>query len=396
MAPAGAGHGDAPRRSARPRPPRGPDGPAVAVAIFGESYLPYLSGVTVATEALADGLRAAGHRVLLAVPRPRSGAADMRRERPGPGPRCVWLPSYQGPPPALPTTGCRGPFPPRALRAARARPPDIVHAQSPFVSGLMARRVAGRRVRRWSSPTTPGSPTTATTSGRWPVPAVGPDGDVPAQLLGRLRRARGAGCDWPSSSTTASRAARGAVGRSCARSRPGIDVGRLRALAPVDPRPIGRLGAATAVVVVSVGRLAREKSVDLLRRGVRHGRGRAILGLRLLLVGGGPLRDESAGGRAARPTCRTECISPAAVPRLEALALARGRRPVLPSPLAPRPRGSSWRRHWPWACRSCALQGPGVERFGPRRRRRHGRCARQSRPRERQAPRCGDGRPCAS
>ena len=43
---------------------------ALRVAIFGESYLPYLSGVTIATDVLARGLTEAGHRVLLVVPRP--------------------------------------------------------------------------------------------------------------------------------------------------------------------------------------------------------------------------------------------------------------------------------------------------------------------------------------
>ena len=40
------------------------------VAIFGESYLPYLSGVTIATDALARGLMEAGQQVLLVMPRP--------------------------------------------------------------------------------------------------------------------------------------------------------------------------------------------------------------------------------------------------------------------------------------------------------------------------------------
>ena len=44
------------------------------IVIFGESYLPYLSGVTVSTEALARGLRAAGHEVLLVVPMPARSA----------------------------------------------------------------------------------------------------------------------------------------------------------------------------------------------------------------------------------------------------------------------------------------------------------------------------------
>ena len=57
------------------------------VAIFGESYLPYLSGVTVSTETLARGLRAAGHEVLLVAPRPAGGAEPPGAGAPGPSPR---------------------------------------------------------------------------------------------------------------------------------------------------------------------------------------------------------------------------------------------------------------------------------------------------------------------
>jgi hypothetical protein len=47
------------------------------VAIFTETYLPYLSGVTVSTEALARGLGRAGHDVLLVAPRPRREEGEM-------------------------------------------------------------------------------------------------------------------------------------------------------------------------------------------------------------------------------------------------------------------------------------------------------------------------------
>ena len=61
------------------------------VAIFGESYLPYLSGVTVSTDALARGLAGAGHEVLLVVPRP-SGAPIAEPE----GIDVAWLPAASG------------------------------------------------------------------------------------------------------------------------------------------------------------------------------------------------------------------------------------------------------------------------------------------------------------
>ena len=104
------------------------------VAIFGESYLPYLSGVTVSTEALARGLRAAGHEVLLVVPRPADGAEPGTAGAPGPDPQFAWLPSFQVPGPA--PAGYRVPLrvSSPALRAAATFDPQIVHAQSPFTS----------------------------------------------------------------------------------------------------------------------------------------------------------------------------------------------------------------------------------------------------------------------
>ncbi|HEX5579638.1 MAG TPA: glycosyltransferase, partial [Candidatus Limnocylindria bacterium] len=114
------------------------------VAIFGESYLPYLSGVTVSTETLARGLRAAGHSVLLVAPRPAHGEEPPGAGAPGPPPAYAWLPSYQPPTPAPAGYRMPWPVPSDALRAARDFAPQVVHANSPFVSGLMARRIAQR------------------------------------------------------------------------------------------------------------------------------------------------------------------------------------------------------------------------------------------------------------
>ncbi|HEX9737735.1 MAG TPA: glycosyltransferase, partial [Candidatus Limnocylindria bacterium] len=111
------------------------------VAIFGESYLPHLSGVTVSTETLARGLGALGHQVLLIVPRPRSGSDPGTAGAPGPDPEVAWLPSYHLPP-APPGYRTPVPLPSAALRRAVAFAPDVVHANSPFSSGIMARAVA--------------------------------------------------------------------------------------------------------------------------------------------------------------------------------------------------------------------------------------------------------------
>ena len=113
------------------------------IVIFGESYLPYRSGVTVSTETLARGLAARGHEVLLVVPRParseQPGTAGAR----GPEPTMAWLPSVH-PPSAPPGYRVPMPVPSAALRQAEAMEPDIVHANSPFTAGVMARALARR------------------------------------------------------------------------------------------------------------------------------------------------------------------------------------------------------------------------------------------------------------
>ena len=107
------------------------------VAIFAESSLPYLSGVTISTDILVRGLAAAGHQVLLVAPRPADAATNDATD-------VAWLASYQMP--RIVPAGYRMPWPlpSGALRVAERFRPEVVHAQSPFVSGVMARRLARR------------------------------------------------------------------------------------------------------------------------------------------------------------------------------------------------------------------------------------------------------------
>src|SRR3989442_2463445 len=104
-------------------PPRG-------VAIFAEPYLPYLSGVTVSTEALARGLGGAGHDVLLVAPRPEHGRAPGSAGASGPEPRVAWLPSFQLPGPAPAGYPVPWPVPSAPLRATERFQPLLVHAPS--------------------------------------------------------------------------------------------------------------------------------------------------------------------------------------------------------------------------------------------------------------------------
>ncbi len=296
----------------------------LTVAVFGESYLPYLSGVTVATEALARGLTAAGHHVILAVPRPAAPAGTSPSPASagggGPDPDMAWLPSYQPPPPAPP--GYRMPWPlgSRSLAAVRAARPDVVHAQSPFVSGIMAMRIA-RRV---------GAPLVLTHHTRFGDYRhyLGPVAGPGAAALGAYLRTYERACAAivaPASDLAAE--IRATLGSPTAGTSPlvraiptGLDVDRLRALRPVDPRP-GASWPAETVVAVSVGRLAREKRTDLLLDAFEAA-AESDRRLRLLLIGDGPLRAELERRVAAGLAGRVHLAG--RLPRLEALALAAG------------------------------------------------------------------------
>ncbi len=288
------------------------------IAIFGESYLPYLSGVTVSTEALARGLGAAGHEVLLVVPAPRHGATPGTAGALGPDPRVAWLPSLQLPGPAPAGYRVPWPIPSAALRAAVAFDPEIVHAQSPFVSGLMARRVA-RRV---------GAPLVFTHHTRFGDYRhyLGPLAGPGAALVAAYLRSYWSGCAAvvaPGSDLAAE------IGdRLAGRRRPlvraiptGIEVAAIRAMTPRDARALAGWSADTQVVA-ALGRLAPEKSVDLLLEAFAAAAA-DLPALRLLLVGGGP-SEETLRRRADAPDLAGRVHLSGQLPRHEALALVKG------------------------------------------------------------------------
>jgi glycosyltransferase involved in cell wall biosynthesis len=66
----------------------------------------------------------------------------------------------------------------------------------------------------------------------------------------------------------------------------GIDVGAIAAISPIDPRPLAGWRA-DAVVIASLGRLAPEKSVEVIVEAFAP-LARKHSALRLLLIGGGP------------------------------------------------------------------------------------------------------------
>jgi len=285
------------------------------IAIFTESYLPYLSGVTVSTEALARGLAEAGHQVLLVAPRPARGVQVGSGGASGPEPRIAWLPSIQLPPPA--PRGYR--VPARLWSTTRretvAFEPDLVHTQSPFVAGWMARQVAAQT----------GAPLVFTHHTRFGDYGhyLGPLAKPGRALLdAHLRRfwARCAAVVAPGSDL-----ADEIRGRLLAGSRPlvawiptGIEVGAIRAIPAVDPR-LDTGWPTESVVVASLGRLAREKSVDAVLDAFAAA-ARVEPRARLIFIGGGPRRDAlSARSRALGLSDRVHFTG--TMPRRDALAL---------------------------------------------------------------------------
>ena len=294
------------------------DGPPLRVAIFGESYLPYLSGVTVSTETLARSLRGGGHEVLLLAPRPPDGAGPGTAGASGPEPSYAWLPSYQAPPPAPPGYRMPWPIPSVALRRARAFAPDVVHAQSPFVSGLMARRTA-RRV---------DAPLVFTHHTRFGDYRhyLGPLAAAGAGALDAYLRAYWAGC--AAVIAPGSELASEIRERLAGRRRPtvrviptGVEVAAIQAMSARDVRAENGWPP-DAVVVASLGRLAAEKDVGVLVEAFALAAADDER-LRLLLVGGGPSRDAVAE-RVARTDLAGRVALTGPLPHSDALAMIRG------------------------------------------------------------------------
>ena len=291
---------------------------SLRIAIFGESYLPYLSGVTVSTEALARGLGAAGHEVLLVVPRPGGGSEPGSAGAIGPDPRIAWLPSFQVPKPA--PAGYRIPWriPSDALEAATSFRPQIVHAQSPFTSGLMARRLA-RRVR---------APLVFTHHTRFrdyrhylgPLAGLG-SGAMDAYLQAFWRGCAAVVAPGTELATEISNRL-GRRARPLVRTIPtGVEVAALAALPAVDPRP--RAGwLADALVMTTLGRLAPEKSVDLVV-GAFADVAADEQAARLLMIGGGP-SEAALRNRAAQPDLAGRVYLVGHQPHVAALSVAKG------------------------------------------------------------------------
>ncbi|MGZ8475045.1 MAG: glycosyltransferase [Candidatus Limnocylindria bacterium] len=289
------------------------------ILLTSESYLPYLSGVTVSVDALARGLGARGHGVMVLAPRPASGAPIEEVGSPGPEPEYAWLTSYQLP--RIAPFGYRmalpNPLDP-GLRKARRFAPDVVHAHSPFATGVMARRIAraGRR------------PLVFTHHTRFDDYRhyLGPLGGVGSALAGAfLRRFWLGSTAIIAPSTELAEEIRARLPRHARRRvvviPTGVDVAGIQARRPLDPRPSAGWAPDT-LVVVSLGRLAREKSPSTILDAFAIA-ARSRRELRLLLIGGGPMEAELRE-RAETPTLAGRVHLTGQLPRPEALARLAG------------------------------------------------------------------------
>jgi 1,2-diacylglycerol 3-alpha-glucosyltransferase len=295
------------------------------VAIFGESYFPYLSGVTVSTDALARGLSAAGHDVLLLVPAPngRRSFRDRDGSAGDDGPAIAWLPSLQGPPPVPPGYRVPRPVPSAALRQARAFGPNVVHAQSPFISGLMARRVA----RAAGAPLIFTHHTRFGDYGHYLGPLAAPGRALMRAYIRRFWR--GCAAIVAPGSELAAEIEAILEGDGRRPSHPclpivrviptGIDVAAIAALPEGHPRREAGWRPGVDFVVTSLGRLAPEKGVDILLDAFAIAAAERPE-LRFLLIGSGPL-EPAVRARANHDDLRGRLHVMGQRPRPEALGL---------------------------------------------------------------------------
>ena len=288
------------------------------IVILTDSYLPYLSGVTVSTEALARGLMTGGHDVLLLAPRPAVRAEPGTAGATGPQPEIAWLHSEQLPAPA--PRGYRVPLPMNASALHRAVEfgPQIVHVQSPFVAGRLGRRLA----RRINAPLVFTHHTRFTDYRHYLGPLARPGAALLDRQLLRFWRACAAVIAPGTDLADEIRSRLGTGDAPLVRAIPtGIEVATIAAAAAIDPRQLAAWPA-DAVVIASLGRLAPEKSPDLLLAAFRVAV-QADPRLRLLLVGGGPSLAALRGMADAEGLAGLVHLT-GQLPRLEALSLLKG------------------------------------------------------------------------
>ena len=215
------------------------------IGLFTNNYLPFCGGVTISVETLRRGLERRGHEVWTFAPR-FPGTVDR-------DPRIVRVPSV--PAATYPEFALPIPWVPRIGRRVRELVPDVFHAHHPFLLGPAARRLA-RRLRR---------PLVFTYHTRYEkyahyVPLTRSLVEAAALTLSTRFAARADAVIAPSALVRDQLRARG-VATTIAVVPTGVDLARF---GPGERRAArAALGLpADDPVVLYVGRLDREKSVD--------------------------------------------------------------------------------------------------------------------------------------
>ena len=217
------------------------------IGLFTNNYLPFCGGVTISVETLRRGLEARGHEVWVFAPQ-FPAVADG-------GPRVVRFPSI--PAATYPEFALAVPWAPRITRLVSRLDLDVFHAHHPFLLGPAARRLAHRL----------GRPLVFTYHTRYEkyahyVPLTRSLVETAALRLSTRFAARADAVVAPSLLVREQLSARG-VTTPIAVVPTGVDLARFR--------PDDRAGArqalglpAAAPLLLYVGRLDREKSVDRL------------------------------------------------------------------------------------------------------------------------------------
>ncbi|WP_166384693.1 glycosyltransferase family 4 protein [Catellatospora methionotrophica] len=239
------------------------------VAIITESFSPDVNGVANSVARVADHLLARGHEPLVIAPRPAPRAGRAITEKPYPVVRLGSLP--------MPGYGnVRLAWPTRRLREALAgHRADVVHLASPFVLGAWGAKAAADL----------GIPVVAIYQTDVPGYARA-YGVAPGEALSwrwiRHVHGRAAATLAPSSTTAAELVAHGVP--NVGRWGRGVDA-ELFHPSRRDESLRAALAPGGELIVGYVGRLAREKRVDLLARTA------ALPGVRVVVVGDGPTRE---------------------------------------------------------------------------------------------------------
>ena len=244
------------------------------VALFTNNYLPFCGGVTVSVETLRRGLEARGHEPWVLAPR-FPGAVEV-------APRTLRYPSI--PAATYPQFPLAIPYSRRLARRVRALAFDVFHAHHPFLLGPAARRLARRQ----------GRPLIFTYHTRYDkyahyVPLPRDVVEAAARLLSTRFAARADAIIAPSAVLRDELRARG-VGVPIAVVPTGVDLARF---SPGDRTAARRACGIEdgGLVVLYVGRLDREKSVDRILAAFARIAG-TLAQVRLVLVGQGTQAED--------------------------------------------------------------------------------------------------------